>query len=56
MIKVEKITEKVELLDVEVQKGLPDYCKHDFVNKGWRGTYNCLYDCDDKTKMESDAY
>ncbi len=58
MIKIEKINEKIELLDVEVQ-GLPNYCKLEFENTGKKGQYNCLYDCNSGgqlSKYASDAY
>lgn len=54
MLKVEKIQDKVELLDMEVQA--TDPCKHFWVNNGWAGMYDCLSDCKDKTKKASDAY
>lgn len=43
MLKVEKITEKLELLDVEVQAADP--CKWYWEQGYGKGGYDCLIDC-----------
>lgn len=55
MLKIEKITEKVELLDVEVQS---DPCKFLFDQSGKKvaGLYDCSIDCKGKTPKGSVCY
>ncbi len=57
MIKIEKINEKIELLDVEIQS---EPCKMYFDKQHIRGKYDCMHDCIDgnghANKYGSDAY
>ena len=55
MLKIEKITEKVDLLDVEVQS---DPCKYLFDKSKGRveGMYDCLTDCAGRTPKASVCY
>lgn len=55
MLKIEKITEKVELLDVEVQS---DPCKYlwDKSKHTVEGMHDCLTDCKGRTPKASVCY
>ncbi|MCR2043146.1 hypothetical protein [Anaerosalibacter massiliensis] len=53
MLKIKKIEEKMELLDVEAQA---DPCKFFWDNDGVAGLYDCLKDCKGKTPYASVKY
>ncbi|MCR2043152.1 hypothetical protein [Anaerosalibacter massiliensis] len=56
MLKIEKIEEKIELLDVEAQA---DPCKYKYERDKVTGTYDCLHDCTKggkRTPYQSIAY
>ncbi|MCU9807306.1 hypothetical protein LEQ06_03410 [Paraclostridium sp. AKS46] len=48
-LQIEKITDKIEIEEVEIQSSDP--CKDK-----WFGVYNCYYDCEGGTPRLSSAY